>query len=160
MSRVWMQVLSLIVFLALAYLAASVGAIVNVQTVNTWYVSLQKPCWTPSGGMIGAIWTFLYACMAVAAWLVWRETGLRKGAAPLALWLVQLVLNLMWSVLFFGLKWPMAAFAELLLLWLLILATMIAFFRVTTFAGFLFIPYIAWVSFAGALNFLLWQMNP
>ncbi len=97
--------------------------------------------------------------MAVSVWLIWREGGLRAHAAPLGIFLAQLILNALWSPLFFGLKNPGLAFAEIVLLWLAIVVTVISFWRVEQFAGWLLAPYLAWVSFAAFLNFTLWQMN-
>ena len=95
----------------------------------------------------------------MAAWLVWKRGGFTTHRLPLSLFLVQLALNAAWSPLFFGLKWPGVAFAEMLLLWLGILATLIAFLRVNKVAGWLLAPYLAWVSFAAFLNFTLWRLN-
>ena len=105
------------------------------------------------------MWTALYLAMGTAAWLVWRRGGWARQRLPLALYLVQLVLNALWSWIFFGLQRPALAFAEILLLWLAIGATLLHFWRVDRWAGGLLIPYWAWVSFAAVLNFTLWQLN-
>jgi tryptophan-rich sensory protein len=105
------------------------------------------------------VWTALYAMMAVAAWRVWRRGGLAAQRRPLALFLGQLALNAAWTPLFFGLHRPGLAFAEMLLLWLAIAATLAAFRRVNRAAAWLLAPYLAWVSFAAVLNFTLWRLN-
>ena len=106
------------------------------------------------------MWTLLYAMMAVAAWLVWRTGGFRVHRTALALFLVQLAVNALWSWLFFAWHLGALAFADIVLLWVLIAATIVAFWRVRPLAGALLIPYLLWVSFAGALNWAVWQMNP
>ncbi len=149
----------LVAFLAMSYGAAAVGGIATSSSVDTWYQTIAKPAWTPPGSVIGAVWTVLYFLMAVAAWLVYLRSGIRKGAVPLGLWVCQLALNLMWSVLFFGLQSPGAALVELIGLWLLILATLVAFARIRNAAAALIAPYLAWVAFAGVLNATVWYMN-
>lgn len=158
-SARWRIVPALLVFLALAYGVAALGGIATSRSVNTWYQTLDKPSWTPEGGTIGAVWSILYFCMAVAAWLVWMRTGTRGGVVPLGLWMLQLALNLAWSVLFFGFRSPGLAFVDLAALWLAVLATTAAFFRWSRLAGVLFLPYLAWVAFAGVLNAAVWWMN-
>ncbi len=148
--------LALVVFLALTFLAAGSGA---RFMPGEWYAALAKPSWNPPAWVFAPVWTFLYICMAVAAWLVWRRKGLLEGAVPLSLWAVQLGLNSVWTWFFFGMHNPGLAFADILLLWLAILSTLILFWRVTRAAGALFLPYILWVSFAAILNFALWRMN-
>ncbi len=130
-----------------------------MASVNTWYRGLRKPDWVPSGRTIGLVWSVLYVLMAVAAWLVWREQGF-EAWIPLAMFGVQLVLNSLWSILFFGRRNPRAAFQEILVLWVAILATLVSFWIVTPLAGLLLVPYIAWVTFAGNLNRIVWRMNP
>ena len=125
-----------------------------------WYASLNKPSWNPPAWIFGPVWTLLYTMMAVAAWLVWRRGGFAVHRKPLACFLVQLALNAAWTPLFFGLHQPGWAFAEIVLLWLAIVATLAAFWRVHRPAAWLLVPYLAWVSFATFLNFTLWQMNP
>ena len=151
--------LALIVFLGVSFVAAAIGSIVTVAALDPWYAGLDKPSWTPSGAMIGAIWTVLYALMGIAAWLVWRKVGWTLSL-PLVLFGVQLVLNVLWSLLFFGLQNLAAGLVGILILWVAVAATLLAFWRVTRAAGGLFVPYLAWVTIATALNTILWQMNP
>lgn len=124
-----------------------------------WYAALAKPSWNPPGWLFGPVWSTLYAMMAVAAWLVWQrgEGGVRRRA--LGLYLGQLVLNAAWTPLFFGLHLMGIALAEMLLLWVMIAATIVAFHRVHRLAAWLLFPYLAWVSFAAVLNFTLWRLN-
>jgi len=126
---------------------------------DEWFAQLAKPSWNPPSWIFAPVWTFLYICMAVAAWLVWRRKGLVAAANPIALWIVQLGLNSVWTWFFFGMHNPGLAFADIVALWLAIVATLVLFWRVSPAAGWLFVPYLAWVSFAAVLNFTLWRMN-
>lgn len=150
-------VLALLVLACLG--TAALGAAWTNLSVTTWYSELQKPSWNPPNWVFGPVWTCLYVTMAVAAWLVWREKGFRGGRFHLLLFAVQLALNAAWSALFFGWRNPGLAFAEIVLLWIAILATVMAFGRVSTWAAALLVPYLAWVSFAAALNWTIWRMN-
>ena len=154
------QVVGLVVSLAAVFAAAGIASHFTARSVAGWYPALAKPSWTPPGAVFAPVWTVLYFLMALAAWLVWRKAGgLAAARLPLALFAVQLALNAAWSILFFGLRMPGLAFGELVLLWLAIAATLAAFRRVVPAAGFLLAPYLAWVTFAGALNFALWRLN-
>lgn len=146
-------------FVAVCFAAALVGGLLTSTSVETWYPGLAKPSWNPPSWVFGPVWSVLYAAMAVAAWLVWRRGG---GAARVALAVfgVQLALNVAWSGLFFALRSPGLAFAELIVLWIAIAATLVLFARWNRLAGALFVPYLAWVTFAGALNFAIWRLNP
>ncbi|RJP66723.1 MAG: tryptophan-rich sensory protein [Candidatus Abyssobacteria bacterium SURF_17] len=124
-----------------------------------WYEQLTKPSWTPPNWVFAPVWSVLYALMAFAAWLVWKRAGFAGALLPLALFVLQLALNATWSWLFFGLKNPGVAFGGITVLWLAILLTVLAFWNENSTAGILLIPYLAWTSFAVALNFALWRMN-
>jgi tryptophan-rich sensory protein len=124
--------------------------------VRDWYPTIAKPAWTPPSWLFGPVWTILYAMMGVAAWLVWRRVG---WSGALVWFAIQLALNATWSPVFFGLHRLGLALVNIGLLWLAILGTTIAFWRVAPVAGGLFVPYLAWVSFATALNFAIWQLN-
>ncbi len=147
-------ILGLVLWLAVTFAVSAFGALFTPGGGGGgWYATLPKPAWTPPGWVFGPVWTLLYILIAVAAWLVWRARGsLRAAAPPLAAWAAQLLLNGLWSLLFFGLQLVVPAFVEILLLWLAILATVIAFWRVRPLAGALLLPYLAWVAFAAALN--------
>ena len=150
------QTIALIAWVSLCFLTAWVG---SRFTPGESYLQLQKPSWTPPGYLFGPVWSILYLCMGVAAWLVWRRAGFTGARLALTLFVVQLVLNGMWSWIFFGMQRPGLAFAEILILWGMILATLLTFWRVSTAAGILFLPYLAWVSFAAVLNYAIWQLN-
>lgn len=126
---------------------------------DDWFAALNKPEWNPPSWLFGPVWTILYAMMAVSAWLVWREGGWLKQGWPLALFLMQLALNAIWTPLFFGMHSPALAFVDIVLLWLLIAATLWSFWPVSRLASLLLIPYLVWVSFAAVLNFIIWRMN-
>ena len=150
------QVVALLAAVGLCFLTAWIG---SRFSPGEWYSQLQKPSWTPPGYLFGPVWSLLYLSMGAAAWLVWRKAGLAGAWPALALFVFQLVLNGMWSWIFFGLHEPGLAFAEILVLWGMILVTMIAFWQKSAPAGMLLLPYLAWVSFAAILNFSIWQMN-
>lgn len=122
-----------------------------------WYASLAKPSWNPPGWLFGPVWSALYLLMAVAAWLVWKRRGWCRA---LGIYLAQLLLNSAWTPIFFGAHEIGWAFAAIIALWVAIVCTMIAFLRVSKPAGWMLVPYLAWVSFAAFLNFTLWRMNP
>lgn len=149
--------IALAAWLVLCFGAATLGA---MFTPGDWYAALKKPAWNPPGWVFGPVWTALYTAMAVAAWLVWRRGGFAKQRRPLTLFLGQLALNAGWTPLFFGLCSPGLALAEILLLWLAIAMTLVAFLRISRVAAWLLIPYLLWVSFAAVLNFALWRLNP
>ena len=153
------QVLGLAAFVVICFAAAGLGGLVTTPRIPTWYADLAKPAWTPPDWIFGPVWTALYLMMAFSAWLVWRQAGLAGARLPLALFAIQLVLNSLWSVLFFGLQSPGAAAVEIILLWAAILATLLAFWKRSNVAGALLVPYLAWVSFAAVLNVAIWWMN-
>lgn len=150
------KVLGLAGWLLLCFAAAAFG---SLFLPGEWYAQLNKPTWNPPSWIFGPVWTALYTMMAVAAWLVWCRGGFAAQRRPLGWFLLQLLLNAAWSPLFFGLHNPGLAFAEILLLWFAILGTLIAFWRVQSFASLLLLLYLGWVTFAAVLNFTLWQLN-
>jgi translocator protein len=137
--------------------AAGLGSLLTTPALRPWYAGLSKPRWTPPNWLFGPVWTILFIAMAIAAWLVWWKVGLTT--APMQLFLLQLLLNVAWSALFFRLRSPGLAFAEIGMLWLAILATSIEFWKVVPAAGWLLFPYLIWVSYAAALNFSIWRLN-
>lgn len=126
---------------------------------GAWYAALAKPAWTPPSAVFGPVWTVLYVMMAVAVWLVWQKRHTTRVGLALALWVLQLTLNALWSWLFFGRHQIGLALVDIGLLWLAIAATIVAFRRVHRVAALLLVPYLAWVSFASALNWALWRLN-
>lgn len=153
------QSIGLVAWLAVAFAAAGVGAVASVQAAS-FYAQLVRPDWAPPGSVFGPVWSVLYALMGIAAWLVWREPTQGRHARPLALFVAQLAVNALWSWLFFAWHLGAAAFADVLLLLALIAATIVAFWRVRPLAGILLLPYLAWVGFASALTWSVWQRNP
>ena len=153
-----MQLLALVGWLALCFAVAAIGALASVDA-GTFYAELVRPEWAPPAWLFGPVWTCLYAAMAVSAWLVWRASAGAKRRMAIGLFLAQLALNALWSWLFFAWQLGGSAFAEVVLLWLLILATLVAFYRIRPLAAVLLVPYLAWVSFAAVLNFAIWRLN-
>lgn len=150
------DVLALVVCILICFAAAAIGGIWTSRSVGTWYKEIEKPSWNPPSWVFGPVWTALYLMMGISLWLVWRE---RAPALPLGLFAVQLVLNAAWSGLFFGLRLPGAAFAEIVLLWLAIVGTVLTFRPIAPVAAYLLLPYLGWVSFAAVLNFTIWRLN-
>jgi tryptophan-rich sensory protein len=136
------------------------GGLATASSVSDWYPGLAKPLWNPPAWVFGPVWTALYLMMAVAGWLVWRK-DIRFSAVRLALILfaVQLVLNLLWTIVFFGLRAPGLAVLEIAVFWAALVMTVLAFFGQSRLAGFLMVPYLAWVTFAGVLNVAIWRLN-
>jgi benzodiazapine receptor len=150
------SVLGLVGWLGASLAAAWTG---SRYMPGAWYAALAKPTWTPPSALFAPVWTVLYVLMAVAAWLVWRRAGFAGAGVALSLFIVQLVLNALWSYLFFGAHRPDLAFFEIVVLWVLILVVAVLFWREVQVAGVLMLPYLAWVGFASCLNFALWQVN-
>ena len=153
------DILGLVGWLVVTFAISSIGARASIQA-STFYGQLVQPAWSPPAWLFGPVWTTLYALMAIAAWLVWRAGGFRAQRLPLSVFGLQLLLNALWSWLFFDWRMGGPAFAEVLLLWISIAATIGLFWRVRPLAGALLVPYLLWVSFASALNYALWQLNP
>lgn len=151
--------LTFLAFLAASFAAAAVGGIATASGVRDWYPTLNKPSWTPPSWLFGPVWTVLYACIAIAGFLAWRKAGYGGARWAMLLFALQLILNAAWSWLFFGLRQPGWALAEIVLLWAAILATTVAFFRISAPAGLLFVPYLLWVTFAAVLNGAIWRLN-
>lgn len=141
-------------------LCFSAGAFGSLFAPGPWYEALAKPSFNPPGWIFGPVWTLLYALMAVAAWLVWRDHGWRGARRPLLFFLAQLAANAAWSWLFFGLRRPDLALADILLLWVALCVTLVHFWRARRGAGALLLPYLLWVSFAVVLNFEILRLNP
>ena len=153
------QILGLVGWLVLSFAASAVGAVASIQA-ESFYAQLAQPVWAPPPWVFGPVWTVLYALMGIAAWLVWRSGGFRANRQALTLFLLQLAFNAVWSWLFFAWHLGVLSLADILVLWILIVATLVSFWRVRPLAGALLIPYLLWVSFAAALNYSLWQLHP
>jgi tryptophan-rich sensory protein len=152
-----MEFAALLGFFAAAFLAASSGAIFRP---GAWYDTLRKPSWCPPPWLFAPAWAVLYVLIAVSGWLVWREAGFGGATVALSIYGVQLLLNAAWSAIFFGMRRMDLAFIELVLLWLSIAATIAAFSVHHVTAAWMLVPYLAWVTFAGVLNFTMARLNP
>ena len=153
------QALGLAAWLGITGLAAAVAGTGSI-TADVFYARLALPAWAPPAWVFGPAWTALYALMGIAAWLIWRVHGFRGARFALLLYLLQLAVNTIWSWLFFHWHLGLLSLADILLLLVLILATLIAFWRVRPLAGWLLLPYLLWVGFASVLNYAIWQLNP
>ena len=155
-----MKVIKLISSIVICQAAGVIGSLFTTPAIPTWYASIEKPSFTPPNSLFGPVWTMLFLLMGIAIFLVWRE-GLsdRNVRNTFTLFIVQLVLNVLWSAAFFGLRSPLAGLVVIIVLWAAIFLTIIRFFAISTTAGALLIPYIAWVSFAAVLNGALYILN-
>jgi tryptophan-rich sensory protein len=140
--------------------AGIVGSFFTMPSIATWYAGLVKPVFSPPNWIFAPVWTTLFTLMGISAFLIWRA-GLnrREVKIALAVFIGQLVLNTCWSIIFFGLHSPMAAFFEIIVLWSFILASIILFAKISKLAAVLLVPYILWVSFAAVLNYFIWRLN-
>ena len=153
------QIVGLVAWLVVSFAASAVGAIASMQA-KSFYGQLAQPSWAPPPWVFGPVWTLLYALMGIAAWLVWRSGGFRASQQALTFFLLQLAFNALWSWFFFAWHHGGLAFADIIVLWLLIVGTIVSFWKVRPLAAVLLIPYLLWVSFASVLNYSLWQLNP
>ena len=153
------DIAGLLAFLVICFGVSVAGGAATASSVGTWYQALEKPPFNPPDWLFAPVWTVLYVMMAVAGWRVWRAHGLRGARAALALFAIQLALNLAWSFVFFGYRLIGAALVEIVVLLVAIVTTTILFWKRDRIAGALFIPYAGWVAFAMMLNFALWQLN-
>ncbi len=153
------QALGLVGWLLVAFAAAAAGGLASANA-GDFYSELVRPSWAPPGWLFGPVWSILYALMGIAAWLVWRARGFSGASSALLLFIAQLAVNALWTWLFFVWREGALAFAEIVLLWLLIAATIGLFWRVSRLAAVLLVPYLGWVSFASVLSFATWQLNP
>lgn len=146
--------------IALCEAAGVVGSFYTAQSIPTWYATLARPELAPPNWVFGPVWTTLFALMGIALYLVWKKgANTRTGKTALTIFAVQLVLNVLWSVIFFGARSPGGALLEIALLWFAIAATIIAFKRISLAAAWLLAPYFLWVSFAMYLNYAIWVLN-
>jgi len=141
-------------------LAGFIGSIFTTPSIPTWYASLNKPSFNPPNWLFGHVWTTLYILMGISAYLVWEKSYRYRSYRPaLNIFWTQLILNVIWSIIFFGLKSPLFAFIEIVILWIAILFTILKFNRISKTAAYLLIPYILWVTFASVLNFYILILN-
>ena len=144
-------------FVAACFVTAFTGSLFRP---GDWYERLAKPSWRPPNRLFAPVWTVLYFMIAISGWLVWRKAGFADAALPLVAYSVQLILNAAWSPIFFGLHRPDLGFFDISLLWLSIATTIVLFYPIHLTAALLLVPYLAWVTFATALNFAIWRLNP
>jgi tryptophan-rich sensory protein len=156
MKMDWSSALVLLGFLGACFLAAVTGALFRP---GAWYERLKKPFWRPPNWLFAPVWSVLYIMIAVSGWLVWREDGFAGAALPLGVYALQLLLNAAWTPLFFGLHRPDLGFVDIAFLWLSVIATIILFQPISVAAAVLLLPYLAWITFAAALNFAVWRLN-
>lgn len=151
---------SLIFSVLLCELAGIIGSLFTAPAIPVWYASLERPSFAPPEWVFGPVWTTLFALMGIALFLVWEQARhQKKGKVAIGAFVVQLLLNTFWSVLFFGFRSPGAAFGEIFFLWAAIAVTIVAFARISKTAAWLLVPYLLWVSFAAYLNYAIWILN-
>ena len=150
------SMLGLVGFLLLVFAVSSTGAMFKP---GSWYEALAKPVWTPPNWLFPIAWTMLYLMIAIAGWLVWRAVGFSAAGLAFVFYIAQLLCNAAWSWLFFGIHRMDLALIDIIVLWLAVVANIIAFYALHTGAAYLLVPYLLWVTYAAALNFAIWQMN-
>ena len=154
------NVFKLTIAIAVSEMAGVIGSVFTAPSIDGWYANIIKPELTPPSWLFGPVWVTLFALMGIAAFLVWKKGLNHKGVKiALGIFIFQLVLNTLWSIIFFGLQNPGAALIEIIFLWVSILATIIAFAKVSRMAAWLLLPYILWVSFAIYLNYMIYVIN-
>lgn len=151
--------LPLIYSFGIVFIVAFLGSAITIPALDDWYTNLAKPAFNPPSFVFGPAWTILYILMAISAYLVWTKGKGAKLNIALAYYAGQLILNFLWSYLFFGLKNPLIAFLDIVILWILILFTTLKFWQISKPAGILLIPYLLWVTFAAFLNFSILILN-
>lgn len=154
------HILKLIFAIVVSELTGVVGSIFTVSSIATWYTTLVRPSVAPPNWIFAPVWTTLFALMGIAAFIIWNKGLERRDVRnALGVFVVQLILNVFWSSIFFGMQNPGAAFAEIIVLWLAILMTTISFAKISKLAAWLLVPYIIWVTFAAYLNYAFWILN-
>jgi tryptophan-rich sensory protein len=154
------NIFKLIISIIVCQLAGFIGSLFTTPNINTWYATLTKPSFNPPNWVFSPVWTTLFLLMGISLYLIWKQGFEKKNVKnAILIFGIQLILNILWSILFFGLQNPLLAFIEIIILWLAILFTILVFYRIKKSAAYLLIPYILWVSFAAILNFFLWRLN-
>jgi tryptophan-rich sensory protein len=151
--------LKLFISLLLPQIAGGLGAFFTLSSVQSWYLTLNKPSWNPPSWLFGPVWTTLYVLMGIACYLIWKSEHPRKKQV-LTLYFLQLFLNFLWSPAFFGVQNPMLGMLVIVPLWAAILACILLFRKINGWAALLMIPYLLWLSFATVLNATIWYLNP
>lgn len=152
----WVLLLSIII----TQLVGGIGSFFTISAIPTWYAGLTKPFFSPPNWVFGPVWTLLYTLMGISAYLVWRKYRFGKKSRPYwQFYTTQLILNMLWSILFFGLRSPALALLEILLMWYFIVRTIQEGYKIDHWSAYLLYPYLAWVSFASLLNLAIWFLN-
>jgi benzodiazapine receptor len=155
------EIIKLVLSIIACQLAGVVGSVFTTPAIPSWYAALKKPPFTPPNWLFSPVWITLFALMGISAFLVWRKGLDEEGVkTAVGIFVIQLILNILWSIMFFGLRSPLAGLVEIACLWIAILVTILYFWRISIPAGILLVPYILWVSFAAVLNFSIWRLNP
>ena len=154
-----MDILKLVASVILCQLAGFLGSLFTTPAIPTWYVTLNKPSFTPPNWIFSPVWISLFILMGISLFFVWRRQGHPKLKIALVFFFIQLILNILWSAAFFGIRSPLLGLIDIVLLWIAILLTIQNFVKVSKFAGLILLPYFLWVSFATLLNFSLWFLN-
>ncbi|MFH1649871.1 MAG: TspO/MBR family protein [Candidatus Woesearchaeota archaeon] len=150
----------LIASILICQLAGFIGSFFTITAINSWYSTLVKPSFNPPNWLFGPVWTLLYLLMGISLYLLWvKGFKTKQGKLALTFFVIQLVLNTLWSILFFGLQNPMIAFVEIIVLWVSILLTIVFVYRVSNASAYLLVPYVLWVSFAAVLNYAIYALN-
>jgi len=155
------NIAKLVISIIICQLAGVIGSVFTTSAISEWYTTLQKPFFTPPNWLFAPVWLTLYTLMGISLYLIWNK-GLKNKRVKNSLYLfgLQLVLNAVWSILFFGLRSPLLGLIEIVFLWVFIVLTILKFYKISRTAGLLLIPYIVWVSIALLLNFYIWILNP
>jgi len=155
-----MDIVKLVISIGVCLAAGLIGSIFTNASIPTWYTTLEKPSFNPPNWLFGPVWTALYILMGIAAFLLWRvRLSEPKARTALIIFIIQLILNVFWSIAFFGFRSPIAGLIVIVILWVAILLTILSFARVSIIAGVLLIPYILWVSFASILNAAIYVLS-
>lgn len=154
------NIIKLLISIIICQAAGIIGSFFTRPNIPTWYATLKKPGIAPPNWVFAPVWTILFLLMAIALYLIWRQ-GLNNPSVRTAfmVFILQLIINILWSVIFFYFMFPLGGFVVIIALWLLILVTVIHFYNISRVAGILLLPYLLWVSFASVLNFMLWRLN-
>ena len=153
------SILPLLISILIVFSFGFIGSFFTTSSITNWYAFINKPLFSPPNWIFGPVWTLLYILMGVSAFLIWQKRDNLKTKPALIFYGIQLILNALWSIIFFGMHNPGLALLEIIILWLFILITLIKFYKINKTAGLLFIPYLLWVSFASILNYAIWILN-
>jgi benzodiazapine receptor len=154
-----MKILKLIISITIPLLIGFFGSIFTSQSINTWYVTLQKPEFNPPNWIFAPVWTILFIFIGISFFWVWQQNFGGQKTKAITIYSIQLILNWLWSILFFGLQKPLYSFIEIIILLIIIIVNAVIFYRITPKAGYILIPYILWVSFASVLNLFIVLLN-